>query len=114
VPGDYVEAVRWFRLAADQGDSNAQYTLGVMYSIGAGVPQDYVQAHMWLDLAAASTDSKKEQRDLAVQDRDRIASKMTPAQIAEAQKLASAWKPSQCDTAYGHINGCDPNWHRKF
>jgi hypothetical protein len=29
----------------------------------------------------------------AVQDRDLAASKMTPAQIAEAQKLAREWKP---------------------
>jgi hypothetical protein len=39
VPQDDVEAVRWYRLAADQGHANAQYNLGVMYDIGAGVPQ---------------------------------------------------------------------------
>jgi hypothetical protein len=30
---------------------------------------------------------------MAVKNRDRIAAKMTPAQIAEAQKLAREWKP---------------------
>ena len=37
--------------------------------------------------------SQKENRDKAVKNRDRVAAKMTPAQIAEAQKLAREWKP---------------------
>ena len=31
VPEDDAEAVRWFRLAADQGDARAQGNLGAMY-----------------------------------------------------------------------------------
>ena len=31
VPQDYKEAVKWYRLSADQGDADAQYNLGVMY-----------------------------------------------------------------------------------
>ena len=52
-----------------------------------------MQAHKWLNLSAAgaSTD-EKDVRDRAVKNRDMVAAKMTPAQIAEAQKLASAWK----------------------
>ena len=34
------EALKWFRLAADQGDARAQYYLGAMYANGQGVPQD--------------------------------------------------------------------------
>lgn len=51
VPQDYVEAVRWFRLAADQGLAAAQLDLGVMYDRGRGVPQDYVEAVRWYRLA---------------------------------------------------------------
>jgi TPR repeat protein len=51
-----------------------------------GVPQDYVIAHMWLSLAAAGGNFTAE--------RDFIAAKMTPAQVAEAQKLAREWKPT--------------------
>jgi TPR repeat protein len=65
-----------------------------MYAKGEGVPQDYVQAHKWFNLAASRFPaSEKENRDKAVENRDRIAAKMTPAQIAEAQKLAREWKP---------------------
>ena len=94
VPQDYAQAVKWYRLAADQGDARAQNNLGVMYGTGQGVPQDYIQAHKWYNLAASRlTASEKEPRDRAVKNRDIIAAKMTPAQIAEAQKLAREWKP---------------------
>ena len=40
------------KLAAEQGDVNAQNNLGVMYFQGQGVPQDYKEAAKWLRLAA--------------------------------------------------------------
>ena len=43
VPQDYVQALKWYRLAAAQGDALAQYNLGVMYAKGQGVPQDYAE-----------------------------------------------------------------------
>ena len=94
VTQDYAEAVTWYRKAADQGNANAQSNLGLMYNNGQGVPQDYVQAHKWSNLAAARfAASETERRDKAVKLRDLVAAKMTPAQIAEAQKLAREWKP---------------------
>jgi TPR repeat protein len=53
VQEDDVEAVKWFRLAAEQGDASAQYNLGVMYTNGEGVPKDDVTAARWYRLAAA-------------------------------------------------------------
>jgi len=94
VPQDDAEALKWYRKAADQGYARAQNNLGLIYDNGQGVPQDYVQAHMWFNLAAArSPASQTEMRDRAVKNRDRVAAKMTPAQIAEAQRLAREWKP---------------------
>lgn len=92
VPQDYATAVKWFRKAADQGNANAQHNLGVMYDNGDGVPQDFVEAHKWYNLAAARA-TDKETRDIGIHNRDLVAVKMTPAQIAEAQKLARQWKP---------------------
>jgi hypothetical protein len=37
VPENDAEAVRWFRLAAEQGNALAQSNLGVMYANGEGV-----------------------------------------------------------------------------
>ena len=89
VPQDYAEAVKWYRLAANQGDADAQVNLGIMYHKGQGVPQDYVSAHMWFNLAAAKGDKD------AAKNRDTAEKRMTPAQIAEAQKLAREWKPTK-------------------
>ena len=44
--------IRWFRLAAEQGEAIAQHSLGLMYSIGLGVPQDAAEAVRWYRLAA--------------------------------------------------------------
>ncbi len=94
VPQDQGEAVKWYRLAAEQGNARAQSNLGSMYASGEGVPQDYVQAYLWANLAASRfPSSAKEDRDQAAHNRDIVASKMTPAQIAEAEELAREWKP---------------------
>jgi hypothetical protein len=52
VPQDYKEAVKWYRLSAEQGVAQAQYKLGWMYSNGLGVPQDYKEAVKWYRLSA--------------------------------------------------------------
>ena len=52
VPQDDAEAVRWYRLAAEQGHADAQFNLGVMYDTGRGVSQDYAEAVRWYRLAA--------------------------------------------------------------
>ena len=94
VPKNYAVAVAWFRKAAEQGDARAQDNLGRMYFNGQGVPQDYVQAHKWYNLAASQYDAhSKQMADSARKDRDAVTALMTPAQIAEAQKLAREWKP---------------------
>ena len=56
-----------------------------MYANGEGVPQDYVQAHKWFDLAASrGIDAARNKRDI-------VGERMTPEQIAEAQRLAREW-----------------------
>ena len=87
VPKDYQQALRWFRLAADQGEAVAQTKIAIMYDDGRGVPHDSVQAYKWYSLAATNGDKP------AAELRDASAKQMTPAQIAEAQKLAREWKP---------------------
>jgi TPR repeat protein len=95
VPQDFAEAVKWFRKAADQRYARGQANLGMMYSNGQGVPHDNVLAHMWLDLAAANFPaSDPADRDKAVKDRDFLTGTMTPSQIAKAQALAAARKPT--------------------
>jgi len=106
--GDYTTALQLFRplanegnvaarkaiaiindycLHADKGNGLAQFSLGFIYERGLGLPQDYVRAHMWFSLAAAQGTKG------AAEWRERLTARMSPAQITEAQKLASEWKP---------------------
>ena len=114
--------MRWYKLAATQGDADAQVNLGNMYGKGEGVAQDYAEAMRWYKLAAAQGDldaqfnigQMYDKGDGVAQNfvlahmwsnlsaingdtdsvklRDAVAAKMTSQQIAEAQKLARECK----------------------
>lgn len=49
---DYVEAVKWYRRAADQDFADAQFELARCYETGNGVWRDYAEAAKWYRLAA--------------------------------------------------------------
>jgi hypothetical protein len=83
-----IVAAQWFQSAANLGQTEAQLAIGELLEQGRGVAQDYVHAHMWYNLAAAAGVSEAEAR------RNSLATKMTPEQLAEAQKLASQWRPT--------------------
>ena len=66
-----------------------------MYDNGQGVPQDYLHAHMRFNLAVSRLPAAdRKRRDIAEKSRNQVSAKMTPVQIAEAQRLAREWKPS--------------------
>ena len=54
---DEVEAVKWYRKAADQNLAKAQYNLAVCYSHGEGVVKDQVEAVKWYRKAAEQNDA---------------------------------------------------------
>lgn len=94
VARDYLEAAKWSRMAADQGMAEAQYNLALQYVEGQGVPQDFVEALKWLILSASGmSPADANKLSMVVKGRDRLAEKMTPTQIAQAQKLAREWTP---------------------
>ena len=62
--------------------------MGVMYAKGEGVLQDYALANMWFNLSGSNG-----YRD-ALKNRDIMEKRMTPSQIAEAQRLAREWMES--------------------
>ena len=69
-----------------------------MYYLGNGVPQDYVQAHKWVNLSIARSrpdNHFRDRRDRWVNLRREIESKMTREQVAEAQRLAREWRPTE-------------------
>jgi hypothetical protein len=86
------EAVRWYRIASNQGYAPAQHSLGVMYVEGRGISQNYVQAHMWFDLSASQSVGKT--REETIKNKNLVAKKMTEKEIERAQQLVRNWTPS--------------------
>jgi S1-C subfamily serine protease len=113
------------RLSAEQGDTEAQYNLGVMYHQGHAVPQDYKKAVKWYRLSAEQGNASAQSmlgvmyyngkgvlKDYvlaymwinlgssngnknAVEMRTILEKEMTPSQIEKAQEMARNWKPGE-------------------
>ena len=124
VPENDAEALKWHRLAADQGHAKAQFTLGLIYAEGLGVPKNNVEAAKWFHLAADQGNSHAQaflgllyasglgvKADYiqaykwaslsaaqgyqnAIETQKLSAGRLTSAQIAEAQRLAREWQPT--------------------
>jgi hypothetical protein len=105
VAQDYVAAVSWYRKSAERGNGLAQYALGLMYFKGHGVAWDLVQAHQWFELSAARD---SDMRVDASEMRAKTETQMTPAQVAEAQKLAHDWKPKRLSDPPKEANQMTP------
>lgn len=118
VAEDKAEGLRWFKLAAAQGDADAQRSIGFMYKSGIVVTQDFAEALRWFKLAAEQGDatamadiggmyalgkdpilnivkshmwfnlSAAQGRELSAKARDALNKIMTSQEIATAQKLA--------------------------
>jgi hypothetical protein len=79
---DREKARNWYLKAARQGCSNAQLDLGQLYETGRAGAPDYIEAHKWYTIA------QRNDSLLARANRDRLAVKMTPEQIQEADRRA--------------------------
>ena len=111
LPQDYREAMKWYRRAATWVNTRAQLSLkaihfertrnldDVMRSYWDQIRDNYgirswrsylVEAYKWFEIIAPVLPSGRE-RDMIDKTRDDIAEEMTPAQIAEAQRLAREW-----------------------
>ena len=50
--GNYEQAIKIFRFAAEKGDKHAQHCLGILLHKGLGVKKNHEEAFKWLQLAA--------------------------------------------------------------
>jgi len=96
VTRDNAEAVKWFRKAAEQGDIRAQYQLGVWIAELDRTTKNQVQAYKWFGLASALGHGRA-QKQL-----NKIASKMTKKQTAQAERLV-------CEFERKHPKGHRPD-----
>ena len=94
VPRDDVEAARWFQKAASQGHWSGQMKTGMCHMCGLGLPMDYVKAYMWFELAVSHSTGHDQMLNRNLRDVF-AAMNLKPDQIAEAKRLAHAWKPQK-------------------
>lgn len=84
------------REAAERGEMDAQYAMGLIYAEGRGVEIDLARAHFWLSLAIAQGDTDA---DLL---RNIIGSQMTDAEFDAAKELAVAHRATHPAPASQH------------
>jgi uncharacterized protein len=53
---DYIEALKWYKMGAEQGEMNGQRKLGMMYEKGMGVVKNYSEALKWYGKSAEQGD----------------------------------------------------------
>ena len=90
---DRPQTVRWLLAAAEQGLPRAQVKLAEVYAEGPDISGSHATACGWFLLAAMGLRGIHLHR--AQSGYERIASHLTPAQIAKARRFARDWAPKQ-------------------
>ena len=85
------EMLRWWRMAAEGGNFDAQFALGNLYSGGFEVAKDNILAYMWFDILAAQAKEGFIGK-IAASNRKALESFMTPVDIAKAKELSADWQ----------------------
>lgn len=67
------------RAAAEQGQVQAQYELGVLYEFGFGSPDHKIEAYVWYSRAAAAGNREAAAR------LERLRAELAPAELERAQ-----------------------------
>jgi uncharacterized protein len=100
-PPDFVSAAKYLTIAANQDISDGQCMLGLLYAQGYGVPQDDVTGYAWILLSLRGSHA-------CVTDEVNLRARMSPEQVAEAQKRAAAFKPLASEISYGKYAPAKP------
>lgn len=87
------QAAKWYEAAADHGDTTAQSSLAGFYERGVGVDQDYKEAYFWYAVALRDPKNLVAKRD--AESLNRVAAKLSRADVADAAQIAKDWKPEE-------------------
>lgn len=83
---DYSGALELLTPLAKDGNTRAQVRLAEMYASGQGVRQNTIQSYIWYSLAARGGNTS------AVAGRDRMAARLQPAEITQADKVVDSMR----------------------
>lgn len=90
---NHKDALKWLCRAADQGNTEAQYRLALLYENGGkNVTKDIVMSYMWYQISASRGGYM-----LAADQAQRLHDKLTAEQASQAELLIQEWKPGQCE-----------------
>ena len=92
MPQDYAQALAMYRRAAQSRLPIAFLSIGSLYEKGLGVPVSPQLAYSHYELASKARGNDAFATE-AAQRRDRLRAQLSDKQKAEAEALASAWKP---------------------
>ncbi|MBI5211020.1 MAG: sel1 repeat family protein [Elusimicrobia bacterium] len=91
VAKDASQAAAWYRKAAGHGETQAQLRLAAMHASGEGAQKDAVEAYAWA-LIASRQNTPRGSDPAAELLRSKLAKTLTPAELAEAEQRARAWR----------------------
>lgn len=89
--GAVAEALEWLKAAADQGDAGSLMAYASVHNGGEGIAKNPVTTLAYFTLALKARGEPVSERQ--TQWRNDFRSKMSPAEIKEAEKIIAAWKP---------------------
>jgi uncharacterized protein len=81
--GNSEEALKWWKMAGDQGYPGALYSLSRSYSAGKGAPRDLSLSYAYFKLSKVAP--KKNINEMAAM--------LSKPELETAEKLVSEWKP---------------------
>jgi serine/threonine protein kinase len=85
--GEYEDAHKILTPLAKEGNTRAQIRLAEMYAAGQGAKQNTFQSYIWYSLAALEGSAG------AVTGRDRMAARLQPAEIKQADRVVQSMRP---------------------
>ena len=99
---DEIDAIR---LAAEQGDADAQYNLGTMYATGQGLSQNNAEAARWYRLAAEQGDANAQRNLMYLEGRQDFPQGNTeavvPTETTQPESSLGKWVGIGVSTAIG-------------
>jgi TPR repeat protein len=81
--GNSEEALKWWKMAGDQGYPNALYRLSMSYSAGKGVPRDLSLSYAYFKLSKLAP----------AKNVNEMAALLSEQELKNSEKLVSEWKP---------------------
>ena len=90
IEANRTEAIKWLLAAAEQGLPRAQSRLAELYAGGPNASGNFVNACAWFLLATKN--SRGIHRHQARSGYERVAARLTSAQLTEAKRLAGLWR----------------------